>query len=149
MTALCVLIATTRGVGINISHIQGVRREILKTRAAAEEKETAAGGAEPTTALSALWDSIWGADNVNQPHSCWNFDPRVKWAMRTFVGTGYEDEWDEEQDEEVERQPITRSRCSIATCLFHKDFDMRWETNPWDASVVMCRFHSQTISILR
>ncbi|KAG7529712.1 hypothetical protein FFLO_05473 [Filobasidium floriforme] len=154
MTALRVLIATTRGVSITISHIQGVRREILKVQAAAEEQGSAAGtsavpAAEPTIALSALWDSIWGTQDVNQPHSRWNFDPRVKWAMRTFVGMGFDDEWDEEEDEEIERQPTTRSRCSIATCLFHEDFDMRWEKDPRDASVVMCRFHSQTVSILR
>lgn len=147
MTALCVLITTTRGVSTTILRIQGVRREILKTRAAAEEKGTAAGAAEPTIALSALWGSIWGAGDVNQPHLRWNFDPQVKWAMQTFGGMGYKDEWDEEEDEEVEQQPITRSRCSIATCLFHEDFDMRWETNPLDASVVMCRFHSWTVSI--
>jgi hypothetical protein len=29
--------------------------------------------------------------------------------MRTFVGTGDEDEWDEEEYEEVKQQPITRS----------------------------------------
>jgi len=139
MTTLRVLIASTLGISITISHIQGVRRQLVKSPAAADGKGTAEGAAGPTIALSDLWDSIWGAEDVYQLHSRWNADPRVKWAMRTFVGMGYEDEWDDEEDEEeVQRQPITRSRCSVATCLFHKDYDMRWETDPRDASVVMC-----------
>jgi hypothetical protein len=108
------------------SHIfKGCGEDILKTWAAEEENGTAAGAAEPIIALSGLCESIWGANDVNQPHLRWNFNPQVKWAIWTFVGMGDKDKWDEEEDEEVKRQPITRSQCSIATCLFHKDFDMR------------------------